>query len=248
MGVTFVRGGEASLYTGSIDPNHDPTSVTISNVNTSGADLILVHSGMYNGAQITSDLKVASITFNGSSTGWSELSFSPLSISLNGITDINYLQVWKGVGLTGTHDIVVTLSGTISGITSPNDGAYVVVSCWNKTHQSSPTGTSVNSSYSSVSSMSDSVVSAFDGMGVDACLLSNAPLTTGFSINGPQVILTRAASLGAAGINSLSVSYKSGAVSLSMGWNDVGGSNTITGLHLVTPIQPFNGSLMGVGA
>lgn len=209
------------------------TTVSCASVSVSTGDVVFVLFGWRrNAAQ-----SLSSVTFNGSSTGLTAVTGASGQTADGGSGEIG---AYVGVGLSGTADVVVTLSAN-----SP----VMMVRCvvLSGVNTSTPYGTVVQSTGND--DPSDTATGTTDGLGLDALILRNDDtLTAGAGQSNTST-------LGIGNGTQLDSSTKAGAVSLSMTWT--GNVNGDAYVYDVIPViaaaaggstcRPGSLALLGVG-
>ena len=210
MAVTLASTVTGTNFSGS------GVTVTAANVVVSAGDIIVVEFGWRRNAAQT----LSSVTFNASATGLSAIT----GASVQNPDASAEQNAYVGVGLSGTHDVVVTLSAN-----SPV--MMVIVRVLSGADTGSPYGTVVNSNGND--NPSDTVSSAVGGLCLDAFILRNDDTMTADSGQ------TNTSSLGVGQGTQMGFSVESGAASVSMGWTgNVGGDGYA---YYVIPITALAG-------
>jgi hypothetical protein len=196
------------------DTSGAATSLTLTNVAASGGNGIMV-------GIVWRDVgtTVTGVTFNSSSSGW--VHGVGAKVSTGGIS----ADFYYATSLSGTHDIVVTWSGT-GGLLS----ACAVV--FSGVNTSTPIGTVVTSS-GSASSVNDSATGEVGGAGFDILGIRDAPVSP--AVGGTQ---TQRGIREDAGSATGTWSTDTGAVSQTMAWTWTG---TLSNVHIVVPLRAAGG-------
>lgn len=206
MAVAFVSAFSGTNFTGA------GTTVTASNVALSAGDVfVAITSWRRNAAQTHS-----SLTFNGSATGITTITDSDVQTGPGDAEIIAHV----GVGLSGTHDVVSTLSA--------NSGVMALrVFVLSGVDTSTPYGSVVSSTGND--NPSDTATGTNDGLGIDAFVQRNADTMT------EGAGQSNAATLGTGTEGTIQCSStKAGAVSLTMEWT--GNTSGDAYAHILIPM------------
>lgn len=216
-------------------------SLTLAAVNADGSGGNIVYTRCRIGQAQT--LSSSGVTFNGSSTGWTRLDQPDTTQLFPFDAAGGRFYVFWGVGLSGTHDIVITPSA--------NSSIYCVATVLSGANTSTPIGTMVtNTGNAAVTDQTATATGTTDGLGIDLFYVDGTPTTVA---DGTQ---TNTTSLGAIDGKLFRTSTTAGAVTQTMGWTGVpnmGDGNMI----VVIPVKASGGggstcvpslALKGVGA
>jgi hypothetical protein len=206
MAVAYVSDVEGEITSA--------TTLTLASVVGSGGDMLFIAVNWVG----TSSQTISSVTYNGSSTGITQIG-TPIDPGTG-----RALARYRLLAPSGTADVVITFSASV-----PNaQGTAMVLSGVN---QSSPIGTSQTASAVGGSpTTTAAATSAVGDLCVD-CLMVQGNATSVATVNGDQ---TQRSALDGGSILIHRTSTEAGAASVTMGWTWTGAA---AWAHAVTPVQ-----------